>query len=253
MPNWCHNTLTVLGACADDVAVFVAAAQPARAAARAAYPPDSDIPFDQFLIEYRQAQPLLFAALVPEPSPQKYADRDKATATTCRRCAGRGKRPVTDAITEPAGKVKPGSAPEPTNPPHPTCESCRGTGRVVEAGDGARFRWRLQNWGCKWEPQFTMTHGVLKRDERADLAASSEARGLTLAGAAAVYRFETPWSPPIPFVAHAAAQFPALDFLLTFGEPGCDFAGRTRFRGGAMIEDETLDVADVLPAEDLWF
>ncbi|WP_280421315.1 hypothetical protein [Nocardia carnea] len=254
MPNWCHNTLTVLGGSAAEVQRFVTAAQPTEALARDHYPAECVVPFDEFLTDFRASQPLMFAALVPEPSQEQYAEMDEAAKTTCRLCGGRGKRPVTAAEAADWGCDFHPGVNELSFDQRPACSVCAGSGRAIPGGSDAWYRWRLTHWGCKWEPQFSRpATAVATPGAGADIGLSTAARGRTDAEAAAVYRFDTPSSPPIPFIAHATEMFPALDFLLAYGEPGIGFAGRLRCRGGELIDHETLDIDDALPAEDMWF
>lgn len=253
MPNWCHNTLTVLGDSAEDVDTFVVSAQPTEALVHANYSTDYHIPFEQFMTEFRASQPLTFASLVPEPSDDEYAAMDEAAKTTCRLCAGRGKRPVTSAeAAEWNCAFYPRIEPIRAFHQRRDCNGCTGTGRAVPIGSDAWTRWRLTNWGCKWEPLFTEPLLALAA-QVADVELSTSARGLINAGTAAVYRFDTPWSPPTPFLTHTAKMFPTLEFVLSYGEPGCGFAGRVQFRGGELIDEEDMDVHDVLPDQDMWF
>ncbi|MGW6332144.1 DUF1281 family ferredoxin-like fold protein [Nocardia rhamnosiphila] len=127
----------------------------------------------------------------------------------------------------------------------PDYNACAGTGRASLDGISAWHRWRLTHWGCKGEALFSQPAVVGTTSD------SDPGLGLTTAAsshtaASAVYQFDTPGSPPIPFLAHAAEMFPAAEFILVYDEPGLGFAGRARFRDGQLIDD-------VPPAEDMWF
>lgn len=254
MPNWCHNTLTVLARSTAELEEFTAAVRPTEVLARAHYPADSPVPFAQFLTEFQQARPLVFAALVPEPSEAQYAVLEEAAKTTCYLCGGRGKRPVTeDEATAWGATFIPGVLAELPFSQRPACNACTGSGRRCSDGINAWYRWRLTNWGCKGEPLFSQPAEVMTTSRGGpDAGPPVAARSRADAHASAVYRFDTPGSPPIPFLAHAAAMFPAVEFVLAYDEPGMGFAGQARFRDGQLIEDNYVDIDDVAPTGDRW-
>jgi hypothetical protein len=78
----------------------------------------------------------------------------------------------------------------------------------------AAHEWRLQHWGC-----------------RSDTLGSEQA-GTTRDGGV-LYRFETPWSPPVPFVREVSAQWPTLVFLLDYEEQLAGFRGLARAAAGS--------------------
>jgi Ferredoxin-like domain in Api92-like protein len=91
---------------------------------------------------------------------------------------------------------------------------------ILAAGyEAAGYSWELKNWGCKW--------GACS----AHLADEWEGR--------LEYAFETPWSPPIPFLTKAALDWPTLTFLLDYEEMGMGFKGITKIQG-ENIEDHCL-------------
>ena len=55
------------------------------------------------------------------------------------------------------------------------------------------------------------------------------------------------------WLATAAAAEPALTFVLSFAEPGSDFAGAVRYEHGELVLEEVLNVDDVLGPEEQWF
>lgn len=70
---------------------------------------------------------------------------------------------------------------------------------VIAAGYHRRgYFWELENWGCKWGAS--------------DAELANEWEGYL------VYRFLTPWSPPIAFLEKLARQWPALTFLIDYEE-----------------------------------
>jgi hypothetical protein len=77
------------------------------------------------------------------------------------------------------------------------------------------YTWRVRNWGTKWD----VDAEIEKREPgEAHLA------------------FDSAWSPPVPAVVALSERFPDLEFLLTFDEPGNDFAGHRLIQRGAIIE-----------------
>jgi hypothetical protein len=74
------------------------------------------------------------------------------------------------------------------------------------------YSWQVEHWGTKW-----------------DLDDSQE----TSVDTTVIYSvFQTAWSPPEEWLAHAAATFPNLRFTLTYDEPGCDFGGVIEYEDG---------------------
>ena len=75
MPNWCHNTLTIVGP-ADQIEAFVERAQPTEELAHRAYnsepswiwKPDAKPGFADWFRRLRETQPLTFEAFLPVPA-----------------------------------------------------------------------------------------------------------------------------------------------------------------------------------------
>ncbi len=78
------------------------------------------------------------------------------------------------------------------------------------------YNWRVDKWGTKWDA----AESCICDDE--DELFSVE--------------YDTAWGPNIAWVKYVAKAFPALQFSLTFEEPGCNFCGIYEVKG----EDEDL-------------
>jgi hypothetical protein len=230
LPNWCHNTLTVSGE-ADELARFVEAVR------------ESD------------EQPLSFAKLVPEPSDEEYEATDEANKVTCRLCAGKGKRPVTQEEADEWGiEFHEGVVPELPFDDRAKCNGCSGSGRALPVMSmGAWYAWRSANWGCKWDASFSDTGVMALVAEGGDVEVTKEAQVATVTPTVAVYKFDTPWGPPVPFVETAAEKFPDLEFVLRFGEMGNDVAGELRYDGGVLLAENELPIDEVLAPEEMWY
>lgn len=240
MPNWCHSTLWVRGS-AESVASFVAKVR-------------------------TDSQPLTFAAHVPDWPKEVQHEIDEANKTTCRFCAGTGFRPRTREEAEKIG-VSPdnyyeGAVRDVPDDERYGCNGCSdgemkigvpGTGRALPfMTEAAWYVMRNSQWGTKWDASFGEPIIAIGQ-EGMDVDACIEAEGVTVTPEAAIYKFDTAWSPPIPWLQRTSELEPELEFELQYGEPGNDFAGRVRYVAGLCIEDVELDVSDVLAPEELWF
>lgn len=229
MPNWCHNTLTASG--------------PLEGVAR--FKRDARV---------SDEQPLSFARILPEPSEQEYAAMDEERKVACYLCAGRGKRPVTKEEADEWGCVfHPNvEAVLPFAERRP-CNLCAGSGRALPSGQSdSWWNWRYENWGCKWDASFGEPFMALVA-EGGNVEATTQALGVVETPEIAIYKFDTPWGPPVPFVERASELYPELEFVLRFGEPGGDFAGQVRCVAGITIESEDLPIDTVLAAEEMWY
>jgi hypothetical protein len=77
------------------------------------------------------------------------------------------------------------------------------------------YSWESVHWGCKWGA--CETDLTVEDDERL------------------YYEFNTAWSPPIPFVQSASAQFPSLTFFIEFDEPNMNIKGNATMRAGVIM------------------
>jgi hypothetical protein len=117
---------------------------------------------------------------------------------------------------------------------------------------GGWYGWRIRHWGTKWDANFTGPHGALVSDE-ANIEATVEAFGVQKGAGAAIYKFDTAWSPPSAWVEHAAHEHEDLNFVLRFAEAGAGFAGEVRYYQGILVIDKELRVDEVLMPEEMWF
>lgn len=76
-------------------------------------------------------------------------------------------------------------------------------------------------WGCKWDAE----------DIVVELIREPEGQGRL------EYRFDTPWTPPIPLLIKVSADYPALVFQLVYRECGMAFAGLLIVRRGRVATD----------------
>ena len=77
--------------------------------------------------------------------------------------------------------------------------------------------WNIENWGCKWD--------VRAKDEPFSGTELSEEDELLL------YRFESPWSPPIRGIERLAQMYPHLEFNLEYEEEN-GWGGEVIYRDG---------------------
>ena len=85
------------------------------------------------------------------------------------------------------------------------------------------YYWRQANWGTKWD---TDGDTVVRSSEET-----------------AVYSFQTAWGPPIEAFMKVSKDFPDLEFVLDYWEPGNCFAGMTHLCDGKskrIVELENL-------------
>lgn len=275
MPNWCHNTLTVTGE-ADELARFVEAAQPTEEALRQDYdemiasaqrsieniekygdnekevaearkmlmPP----PWEEFFAQNRT--PLSFNSLVPQP-PSGHL-RKLERYKPCTMCGAYGTLPDSEEQANERG-ARWFEWMDPDKRPNRTCNVCSGS-KEERVGSEGWYTWRLSAWGTKWDASFSKD-GVMFAvgAEGMDPEITQKARGATITPTVAIYKFDTPWSPPSPVIETASDKFPELEFTLQFAEIGNGYAGREKYVAGLLIESEELEVEDVLAPEEMWF
>lgn len=257
IPNWCHCTLTITGD-PDELARFVQAARPSERLVRRWWKQakadtffKEKRTFKQYLADIRENQPLSFGAIVPEPTPEQYAAIEEEHRITCTMCGGGGTLPDSEAEAILQG-AKWFEWMDPAEREDRTCNVCHGSGRELPFGKEGWWLWRHANWGCKWDASFGEPFLALGASEM-DVDETVAALGQTVTPTMAVYKFDTPWGPPGPFVKNASEAFPELEFALRFGEPGGGFAGELRYLSGLLIAEEELEVEDVLMPEEMWF
>jgi hypothetical protein len=240
-PNWAHSTLTVRGETAPLLA-FV-----------------EKVKTDE--------QPLTFAAHVPDWPKEQIDAIDAAEMEDCYLCGGTGFRPRTEleALTMGVEIFHSNAVKEDVSDDERiACNGCKdpdkewlpgvpGTGRRLPPEKmGCWWDMRLSQWGTKWDASFGEPFIALGSQE-ADVDVCIEAKGGTITPTVAIYKFDTAWSPPIPWLTTVAEMEPELEFDLHYGEPGNDFAGRIHFAGGVCVLDEECEVDEILAPEELWF
>lgn len=78
--------------------------------------------------------------------------------------------------------------------------------------------WANNNWGTKW-----------------DVDAAVE----RMSDTAAVYTFDSAWSPPFEWMHAASAKYPELSFHLWYAESGVDFGGVREVKNEELVDDRT--------------
>lgn len=88
---------------------------------------------------------------------------------------------------------------------------------------GDWYSWRLDNWGCKWNPEINLF------DTYND--------GLSIR-----LGMLTPWSPPREFFIGLTEMFPSANVLMTYLEEGMGFCGKAYIEGGAISDKYINDI-----------
>lgn len=256
MPNWCHNTLTVSGE-SDELMKFVEAAKPKEENYRQQYdemwvPEGEEKPsWEKWWSLISDNQPLSFESLFPQPPEEELKKLE--TLVPCTMCGAHGELPESPEQAEERG-AKWYEWMDPETREDRTCNSCQGTKKERQLGTyEGWYSWRLENWGTKWDASFDGPFMALMTHDDADLDVSVETQGATVTPTVAVYKFDTAWGPPVPFVGGASERFKELEFVLRFGEPGNGFAGEVKYVAGVCMHDEELEVEEVLAPEEMWF
>lgn len=268
MPNWCHNTLTVSGE-ADELQRFLEAARPTEDVLRSEYdtrwvvpawvPPENheqylaDLgekpPFNEFVKQAVEQQPLSFASLVPEASDEELRALERYQP--CTMCGAHGTLPENEEqAAERGAKWYEWMLPDVRK--DRTCNVCHGT-TEERVGSEGWYEWRLRHWGTKWDAAFGHGPMIAIGSHEMNVDATVEAQGATITPTVAVFKFDTAWSPPSPVVETASERFPELEFVLRYGEPGGGYAGEERYVAGVCVESEDLEVEEVLAPEEMWF
>lgn len=257
MPNWCHNTLWVTGD-PEELAVFVEAARPKEDRLRKEWDAeprewerlnwrDNYESFGAWVREQRERQPLSFDSIVPMPAEDVLAEWE--THQPCTMCGALGVLPRTESEAEAHGaKWYEWMAKREDR----TCNVCLGTGEE-RTGMPGWYEWAVVNWGTKWDASFDgPLYGVMVGDH-ADVKDAVDSQGMVETAHTVVYKFDTAWAPPEPFVENAAHMYPKLTFTLRYAEAGMDFAGESKWENGLRVSEEELRVEDVLAPEELWY
>lgn len=91
----------------------------------------------------------------------------------------------------------------------------------------AGYHWCRTHWGTKWEP--------------VGLSEIPAIETLSDGSALACYDFDTAWSPPIAWLDALVPQWPALTFVLRYGEPGMQDYGEYEWAHGVSVHQEIID------------
>ena len=87
---------------------------------------------------------------------------------------------------------------------------------VREYGGEDWYDWAIKNWGVKWDVEAR----ILLEDKNKVL-----------------YRFESPWGPPIVAFESISRLYPRFRFKLFYFEPGMCFGGVATIRNGKIFDD----------------
>lgn len=88
------------------------------------------------------------------------------------------------------------------------------------------YRWRIENWGTKWELSETET----------DAFSSLESENSNMGDTSSYCYFPTAWAPPIAWATKVSVLFPEVTLSLWYDEPGMSFAGLYRITNGIVSE-----------------
>jgi hypothetical protein len=115
------------------------------------------------------------------------------------------------------------------------------------------YTWRAAHWGTKWDASFSGPMVALGA-ESADTEKSSSWCGVRqLDEHTLVFKFDTAWSPPTPWLQFASSMEPELEFSLASAEVGSGYAGRMKLVNGVEVESEDCELEDILEPEEMWF
>jgi hypothetical protein len=84
----------------------------------------------------------------------------------------------------------------------------------IQFGYSTWYRWNIENWGCKWDASETYA---------SDLNS---------------YQFNTPWSPPGPWLEALSNAFPEVTFILEYHDEDPSNNGRYEVKAGELIQSE---------------
>lgn len=112
------------------------------------------------------------------------------------------------------------------------------------------YSWRVENWGTKWDANFSGPFIAFGTDEGAEVTDGSTTE---ITEGDVAYQFDTAWSPPVAAVAAMAQQHPDLKIDLRYGEPGMEYGGHASFRDGEMKSHEEGTAEEYLTPDQMWF
>jgi hypothetical protein len=103
---------------------------------------------------------------------------------------------------------------------------------VDKYGHPTWYGWKVHNWGTKWDLHVEVHEVEVDEPEMWVLS------------------FDSAWSPPEAAIHKIAADYPELQFEISYHEPGCDFAGFTTWEKGVVTSNVGGTIAEVMP--ELW-
>jgi hypothetical protein len=104
----------------------------------------------------------------------------------------------------------------------------KSTAEILSFSGNNGYDWNVRNWGTKWD--VAIRHGEEYPDTELMIDTDD-----TLA-----YRFNTAWSPPTEAISKLSAQYPDLDFELSYEEE-TGWGGLMQFEAGNINEIESYE------------
>jgi len=77
------------------------------------------------------------------------------------------------------------------------------------------YTWESRHWGCKW--------------------GGCDTQLISSGSGSLQYDFSTPWGPPIEFFEKISQDWPTLNFMLSYEEPGMGFRGESHWEKGSLV------------------
>ncbi len=111
----------------------------------------------------------------------------------------------------------------------------------------SEYKWKVDNWGTKWNTYSDVGISVLKSEVSNRLIAVQ-------------CEFETAWAPPVGAIRVGSSKFPNLNFTLEYAELGMMFKGVALYKNGKEYFDytemdlsqEEMESANYTRMEDDW-
>lgn len=89
------------------------------------------------------------------------------------------------------------------------------------------YHWNAREWGCKWDAKEVDVQEDFIHDGKLSIG----------------YKFDTPWSPPLPAIEKLALQYPDLIINIEFEEEQ-GWGGDLTLQGENVLHDESWDIPD---------
>ena len=97
---------------------------------------------------------------------------------------------------------------------------------VPEPEDCKWYKWRCENWGCKWD--------------------ASDASYNMINNKKCEYTFSTPWSYPLAWLKTVSKKYPELIFNIKYEDEGFSFFGTSIIKNGIERQVEAYDYEDIV-------